>query len=164
MYKIPGKIIIPALLVGIIIFSVMLGSCQEARFEVANLVIEPANALAGEIVNVSVDVSNSGGAEGIYDVVLKVDGEQVANDLVALAAGDSKTVALEMTAGVPGEYEVQIAELNGVLYVVDLDSIMAKAFEAIADVHSYHFTCTMDIEMSIPEDSMSFFDDFEETP
>jgi hypothetical protein len=158
----PRKIIIPALLVIIIIFSVMLGSCQEASFEVGNLVIEPASALAGETITVSVDVSNTGGAEGIYDAILMVDSEQVANDLVALTGEDRKTVTLEFTAGDPGEYEVQIAELSGILYVVDLDSIMTKAFKAIADIHSYHFTCTLDIEMSIPEDSMSFFDDSEE--
>ena len=162
--KMPRKIIIPALLVAIFVFSVMLGSCQEANFEVDNMVIEPASALAGETIAVSVDVSNSGGSEDIYDVILKVDGEQVANDLVALDGGDSKTVTLEFTAGDPGEYEVQIAELNDILFVVDLDDIMAKALKAIADVHSYHFTCTMDIEMSIPEDSMSFFDDLEEMP
>jgi formate-dependent phosphoribosylglycinamide formyltransferase (GAR transformylase) len=156
------KAVLPALLVVIIVISVLLGSCQEASFEVSNLIIEPASALAGETIAVSVDVSNTGGAEGIYDVILKVNGEQVANELVALAGEDSKTVTLELTAGNPGEYEVQVAELSDVLHVVDLDGILAKAIEAINDVHSYHFTCTLDIEMSIPEDSMSLFDEFEE--
>lgn len=164
MLKIPEKIIVPALLVILTIVAVMLGSCQEASFEVDNLVIVPANALSGETIAVSVDVSNTGGAEGIYDVILKIDGEQVANDLVALAGEDSETVTLEFIAGDFGEYEVQVAGLSGILHVVDLDDIMSKAFEAIADIHSYHFTCTLEIEMSIPEESMSFIDDSEETP
>ena len=164
MGKMLKRFIPPALLVTIVVLFVLLGSCQEASFEVGNLVVEPASALTGATVAVSVDVSNTGGADGIYDVILKVDGQQAASELVAVASQDSKTVTLEMTAGNPGEYEIRIDELSGILHVVDLDGIMTKALEAMAGVHSYHFTCSLDIEMSIPEDSMSLFDEFEEIP
>ncbi len=158
------KVVTATLLAIIVVFAVGLGSCQEASFKVSNLAIEPSSALAGETISVLVDVTNTGGAEGIYDVVLSVDDEEAASELIALAGGDSKTVTLELTADGPGEHEVKIAGLTGVFTVVDLDQIMEKAVTAISNVHSYHFTCTLEIEMSIPEDSMSFFDDFEVTP
>ena len=158
------KIILSILLVIIVVFSVVLGSCGEADFAVSNLVIEPASALAGERVFITVDVTNSGASEGIYNVILQVDGDEVASGLIALAGGVDKKVTLDVTVNEPGEHEVQIAGLNGIITVVNLDEIMEKAARAISDIHSYHFTVILEIEMSIPEDSLSFFEDLEELP
>lgn len=158
------KIILSILLVVIVVFSVVLGSCGEADFVVSNLVIEPASTLAGERVFITVDVTNSGASEGIYNVILQVDGDEVASELIALAGGVDKKVTLDVTVNEPGEHEVQIAGLNGIITVVNLDEIMEKAVRAISDIHSYHFTVTLEIEMSIPEDSMSFFEGIEELP
>lgn len=156
------KISLSALLVIVIVFSVMLGSCEGANFEVSDLVIEPASAMAGDTISVRIDVTNAGGSEGIYDIILKVDGEQVANELIALAGGANKTVTLNVTASEPGEHQVEIAGLSGTITVVDLDEIMEKALQAISDIHSYHFSCILEIEMSLPEDSLSLFEEFGE--
>ena len=161
------KLSLSIILIIAVAASMMLGSCQEASFEVTDLVIEPESAMAGQAVDVSVTVTNTGSSEGIYDVVLKLDGETVANELTALVAGNDKTVTLSVTVGEPGEYRFEMAGLSGTITVIDLDDIMAKALEAISGINSYHFTCILEIELDLPEDSLSLFEDlegFEELP
>jgi hypothetical protein len=156
------KISLSILLITVVAVSAVSGSCEGAAFEVTDFVVEPESAMAGETVDVSVTITNVGGSDGIYDVVLKVDGEQVASELIALAKDTDKTVTLSATVNDPGEHQVEIAGLSGTVNVVDLDEVMAKALEAISGINSYHFTCILEIEMSIPEDSLSLFEEFEE--
>ena len=112
--------------------------------------------MAGEIVEVSVTVLNTGSSEGMYDVVLNIDGEQAENELVALAAGAEKTVTLSVSLIDPGEHQVEIAGLVGTITVVDLDQIMTNALEAISGISSYHFTCVLEIEVAMPDDFSIF--------
>ena len=155
------KIGLSSLLIIIIVVSVVFVSCDEAAFKASELLIEPANAMAGETIEVTVKVTNSGASDGVYDVILKIDGEQVANELIALAGGDDKTVVLSFTAGEPGEYQVEMAGLDGTLTVIDLEEIMENALQAITEINSYHFTCLLEIEIALPEDSLSIFEDLE---
>jgi hypothetical protein len=161
------KIFLSILLITVVVIPAVLSSCEEASFEVTGLVIEPESVMAGETVDVSVTVNNVGGSDGIYDVVLKVDGEQITNELIALAGGTDKTVTLSVKVPYPGEHLIEIAGLSGNVSVIDLDEIMAKSLEAISGINSYHFTCILEIEMSLPEDSLSLFEElgeFEELP
>ena len=160
------KLSLSVVLIIIFLTPVLFSSCQDADFEVSDLVITPGSAMAGEIIEVSVTVINTGSAEGIYDVVLKIDGNQAENELIALAGGAEKTVTLSVTLTEPGEHQVEIAGLLGTITVVDLDQIMANALEAISEIDSYHFTCVLEIEVAIPEDFSLFeeLEGFEELP
>ncbi|MGD9143670.1 MAG: hypothetical protein PVG61_07485, partial [Dehalococcoidia bacterium] len=91
------KISLSILLITVVAVSAVSGSCEGAAFEVTDFVVEPESAMAGETVDVSVTITNVGGSDGIYDVVLKVDGEQVASELIALAKDTDKTVTLSAT-------------------------------------------------------------------
>ena len=154
MYK---KLLISFLIILSVVVTAFLCSCEaeEAKFEVRDLIIEPSSALAGQTVSVSVDVTNTGGTEGTYNVIFLVNGVEESNDNVSLAPDDSQTVIFDLTRDISGEYEIEVAGLKGELTVVDFDEIFEKTFQAMSAIDSYHFTCTLEIEMSIPEDSIS---------
>lgn len=160
------KLSLSIVLIIIFLIPVLYNSCQEANFEVSDLKITPGSAMAGEIIEVSVTVFNTGSSEGMYNLVLKIDGKQAENELIALAGGAEKSVTLSVTLTKPGEHQVEMAGLLGTITVVDLDQIMANALEVISEIDSYHFTCILEIEVAIPEDFSLFeeLEGFEELP
>ncbi len=92
-----------------------------ARFVLSELTITPTVVKSGEVVTVSIEVSNTGGSEGSYTVVFKVrkDWTTWENVEVTLKPGQTKTVTFT-TKGqsrrdmsglfkiVPGTYEVDV--------------------------------------------------------
>ena len=158
MYKKP---IILFLVILSVVFTAVLYSCEaeDAKFEVSNLIVEPSSALAGEMVSVSVDVTNTEGAEDTYNIILLVNGAEDSSKNISLAPDANETVTFNLTRDVPGVYEIKVAELKGELTVVNLDEILEKTSQATLNTHSYHFTCTLEIEMSIPDDSLSLFEE-----
>lgn len=66
----------------------------------------------GDNVTVSVKVTNTGGQQGIYPVVLKVDGVTVKTQDVTLAGGTSQMVNLTIVAGKIGSYKISIGPLE----------------------------------------------------
>jgi uncharacterized repeat protein (TIGR01451 family) len=84
-----------------------------ARFGVSNLIINPTNTGPNQQVRISVDVTNSGGANGDYMVELKVDGTVKDNRKVTLGAGESQTVDFTTIGDATGNYQVEINGLTG---------------------------------------------------
>lgn len=156
-----NKYIISFLVILSVLFTVVLGSCEaeETKFEAGNLIIEPSSALAGQSVSVSVDVTNTGGIEGTLIVTLLVNCAEDSNKNVTLAPGASQTVVFNLSRDMAGEYEIEVAGMKGELAVVDLDDIFEKTVRAMSAIESYHFTCTLDIELSLPEDSINLFEE-----
>lgn len=157
MYK---KLILSFLVILSVVFAAALCSCdaEDAKFEVSNLIIEPSSALAGQAVSISVDVANTGGTEGTYNVILLVNGAEESNENVSLAPGASRTVTFNLTRDITGVYEIEVAGLIGELTVADLDEIneiLEKTAQVMSAIDSYHFTCTLEIELAIPEDALS---------
>ena len=66
----------------------------------------------GYNVTVSVKVTNTGGQQGTYTVVVKVDGTTVTTQDVTLAGGTSKVVNLTIVAGKVGTYTISIGPLE----------------------------------------------------
>lgn len=151
------KFIISFLVILSVVFTTVLGSCEteEAKFEVSNLIIEPSSATTGQTVSVIVDVTNTGGTEGTHNVILLVNGVEDSNKNVSLDPNTNQTVTFNLTRDIVGEYEIEVAGLKGKLTVVDFDEIFEKTVQVMSDINSYHFTCTLEIEMSIPEDELS---------
>lgn len=84
-----------------------------AKFEVSQLSIAPATVKAGETVTISAKVTNTGGAAGTYDVVLKVNGAQEATGTVTLAVGQSTTVTFTVTKTQAATYQVEVDGQRG---------------------------------------------------
>jgi hypothetical protein len=151
------KLIIILLAILSVVFTAVLCSCEaeEAKFEVSNLIIEPSTAIIGQTAPITVEVTNTGGTEGTYNLILLVNGQEESSENISLSPGASQTVTFNIARDIAGEYEIEVAGLKGELMVVDFDEIFENTVQVMSAVESYHFTCTLEIEMSIPEDALS---------
>jgi len=64
-------------------------------------------------------VANTGGNEGDYSVVLKINGVKEAEQSVTVTARKSKTVTFTVSKQVAGSYSVEINGLTGSFTVVE---------------------------------------------
>lgn len=82
-------------------------------FSLSQLDVSPSSVSAGETVSVSVLAHYEGAsAEGMSQVVLRVDGAVVDEQQVKLSAGDSAEVTFAFTATADGPHEIDV---NGLL-------------------------------------------------
>ncbi|WP_052306385.1 S-layer protein domain-containing protein [Methanosalsum zhilinae] len=95
----------------------------EADFEFSNLVISPEEVRQGRDVTISVDVENTGTAEGEYNVDLMINGNVTDTKLISLGVGNSTTLEFVHTAGEPGNYTVNVNGLEGTFEVIEGRSI-----------------------------------------
>ena len=84
-----------------------------AIFTLDSLVISPPEVTAGETVNISVEVSNTGETSGSYILTLEINGEIEASEEVILDASGSETVTFSIVRDEPGTYQVDINGING---------------------------------------------------
>jgi len=90
-----------------------LGEAPIAAFACASLHISPGEVNTGETVAISVLVTNTGGADGICEVVLRINGEVEATKKVTINAGASEEVTFTTMKDVAGSYLVEVRELSG---------------------------------------------------
>ncbi|OYR55499.1 hypothetical protein DJ73_02015 [Halorubrum sp. Ea1] len=69
----------------------------------------PVELVAGETLAAAVDVANTGGVAGEYDLALTVDGDAVATRTGTVDAGAETTVRFERAFAEPGEHAVRVA-------------------------------------------------------
>ncbi|WP_281194220.1 PGF-CTERM sorting domain-containing protein [Halorubrum sp. F4] len=69
---------------------------------------DPVRLVAGETLALGVDVSNTGGVEGAYDLSLSVGGETVETRDGTVDAGEATTERFEHAFAEPGEYTVRV--------------------------------------------------------
>ncbi len=81
-----------------------------ATFTVGVLQVSADKIKPDETVTIQADVSNSGGSQGKYTVILKVNGQEAGSTEVTLDGGKSQTVKFEVKRNEPGEY---VLDLNG---------------------------------------------------
>lgn len=67
----------------------------------------------GEDAEITLDVTNSGGQTGTYQVFLLLNGARVDTATVELGSGETKHVVFNVTDNEPGIYTVQVGELTG---------------------------------------------------
>lgn len=84
-----------------------------AAFSVSNLSINPLEVQPKEAVAITLSVANTGGTEGSYNVVLKINGVKEAEKSITLAAGSSQNVSFSVTKEEAGSYSVDINGLSG---------------------------------------------------
>lgn len=90
---------------------------KPAGFTLSNLVISPAQAVAGQAVSIMCDIANTGGVQGSYAVSLQLNGVQADSKEVTVAAGAKQTVAFSLVKDIGGTYFVAIENLTGTLVV-----------------------------------------------
>ena len=106
----------------------IIGVAKPAAFTLSSLAISPAEVAPGEIVNVGVSVANTGGTEGSYTIVLKINGVKEAEKRVAVAAGSSQSVSFSVTKEDAGTYSVAVDGLSGSFIVVAPVTPLPAAF------------------------------------
>ena len=79
-----------------------------ASFTVSALSITPSVVKLTEQVTISTVVTNTGGSEGIYTVVLQINGKEVAGKEVTLGASQSDTVVFTIAKDEEGIYTANI--------------------------------------------------------
>ena len=79
-----------------------------AAFTVTDLHISPTQVAVGETVTISAKVTNTGGAEGSYDVVLEKNGVAEETSRITLTPGQSTMVSFNCTEDSTGDYQVEI--------------------------------------------------------
>ncbi|MBA7695727.1 hypothetical protein ES703_104362 [subsurface metagenome] len=77
-------------------------------FAISDLSVTPSEVKLAEQVKISAVVTNIGGSEGSYTVVLKINGAEEAKKEVALGAGKSETVTFTISKDTEGSYTVNI--------------------------------------------------------
>ncbi|TQD23936.1 S-layer protein domain-containing protein [Methanolobus vulcani] len=83
-----------------------------AEFDFSNLEILPEEIKQGQEATITADVTNTGTAEGSYNVTLAVNDVVVDSQTITLSIGDSTTVEFTHEEEEPGTYEVQVGDLT----------------------------------------------------
>jgi len=96
----------------------VIGALKPAAFTLTLVDIFPTEVAPGEKVNISISVANTGGVEGSYTVVLKINGVKEAEKRVTVAAGESQVVTFSVTREQAGTCNVMVAGLGGSFTVV----------------------------------------------
>jgi len=78
------------------------------QFTFSNLTVEPASVEAGNPVNISVDVTNTGNVAGETQVDLMVHNEPVDSENITLSPNESTAVEFSHTEDEPGTYTIEV--------------------------------------------------------
>jgi parallel beta-helix repeat protein len=100
---------------------------ESAIFEVTNLGISPVEVKTGEIVTISVLVTNTGNLAGSYEVTLKINDVVEATSEVTLDAVASESVTFTVSREEADSYSVLIDGLSGSFTVAAPDSSQPAA-------------------------------------
>lgn len=82
-------------------------------FRISDLQINPIEVKVGEIVNISVKVTNIGEVEGVYMVSLRISGVEVENKTVTLSGGKSTIITFQIIKNEVGTFDVEVDGLMG---------------------------------------------------
>lgn len=84
-----------------------------ASFQPSSLSISPSEVEIGDTVNITVQVTNTGGQSGDYPVMFKINGVAEAVSEVVLDAGASEEVSFTTSEDTAGTYLVEVNGLTG---------------------------------------------------
>jgi len=96
-------------------FTVTVSAVLPARFEVSNLRISPSSVEVGKVSTISVNVKNTGGESGSYEVVLKVNDNAIDSKKVTLDPNQSTDVSFSFSPDSEGTYSIDVNGFAGSL-------------------------------------------------
>ncbi len=100
-----------------------------ANFEFSDLSVSPKNVRAGNLVTVSVLVSNTGEGGDNYEVELSVNGEIENSRVMNLEGGESETVSFIVSRDELGVYSVSVENLTGSFTVFQTEKEPSIVFD-----------------------------------
>lgn len=83
-----------------------------AEFTVTDATVETTSVTAGDSVQTTATVENTGGSDGTYTAELEVDGTVVDTKDVTVASGATETVSFSYTFTTAGEYTLAVGDQN----------------------------------------------------
>jgi hypothetical protein len=92
---------------------------EPAKFEVSNLTVNPPQAQLNQKVTISLNVANTGGKSGDYNLELKVDDKVTSTTRVTIIPGTSQIVKFIVTADTAGKHQVEIAGLSSEFEIIE---------------------------------------------
>jgi hypothetical protein len=90
---------------------------EPARFDVSRLKVETAIGFSGEPVEITAEITNSGGTSGGYTATLTINGDEADKTELYLEAGSTDTVTFKFAAALPGEYTLNVNKASGKLII-----------------------------------------------
>ncbi len=85
---------------------------KPAEFQVTDLTVNPTSVLTGEVVDISLKVTNVGEATGDYTVTLRIDGVVRDTRVVSLAGQATDVVEFEVSESTSGTHNVEVAGMS----------------------------------------------------
>ena len=89
------------------------GVAQSAKFNLTNLTIDPNNATAGNAVQISVNLTNSGDLEGNQTINFEINNAVKDTENISLAGNSSQIIQFTDIETNEGVYNVSVGNLNG---------------------------------------------------
>lgn len=120
-----------------------------AEFEVGPLTVVRNGVSIGETATVSATVTNTGGIQGTYVALLKVDGQLAGQKDVMIGPGGTETFSFQVVKNEPGSYKLAIGDSTTTLNVYkwpytiqyDLGNAYGESISVAGDYgHLVHFT------------------------
>jgi len=91
---------------------------SQAEFEVISLEVSPTEVVEGKPALVAVKVTNTGEADGVYEIVLKVNEVERAKKNIPISAGATEGVVFELVENISGLYTLSVDGRAAILKVV----------------------------------------------
>ena len=96
---------------------------QPAAFSVPALVLLPNYVNVDDPFDVLVTIENTGGESGVYEAILKIDGEEIDRKQVPLDSGETLSILFNVERGLDyGTYEISVGEKSASLNVIETPS------------------------------------------
>jgi hypothetical protein len=120
-----------------------------ADFTVGPLTVTRSGVSAGEMATVATSVTNTGGVQGTYTAVLRINGKEASKKDVSIGPGAAEAVTFQITENVPGSYNLAIGNSATTLNVYqwpykiqyDLGSVYGEPLSISGDFgHIVHFS------------------------
>ena len=84
-----------------------------ASFTVSNLEVSPTSVKTGQQVTITVTIANTGGTEGSYNAILKINGVNEAQKQVTLGPKGKQEVTFTTSQETARSYDVNVGDTSG---------------------------------------------------
>ncbi|MFP9191230.1 Ig-like domain-containing protein [Natrialbaceae archaeon A-CW1-1] len=112
-------------------FSTFAIGTDSARFAMTDWELDSTVIDLGEDVSLTVTVENQGRADGEYLAMLTADGDEVATDSLAIAAGEADVLTIDFTPDVAGEFVLALGDTE--LETVTVNEAAAGSEDAVEE-------------------------------